>query len=148
MSFKKFWIKNSQLVFWDKKPKKVLKKKNKNYVEWFPDGKLNIFHNCININILKGLGNKIAIYNINKNKKITSYTYNDLARIINNFSDYLIKSLKKKINQKTVIIHGSASLETSVAMMTCAKVGIHFSVIFEDLAPEAISKRIDLIKPK
>ena len=32
-------------------------------------------------------------------------------------------------------------------MLSCAKLGIHFSVIFEDLAPEAISKRIDLIKP-
>ena len=97
---------------------------------------------------MKGLGNKIAIYNINKNKQISSYTYNDLARIINNYSNYLIKLLKNKIKQKTVIIHGSASLETSIAMMSCAKLGIHFSVIFEDLAPEAISKRIDLIKPK
>jgi len=148
MSFKKFWLKTSQLVFWDYKPKKALKKKNKHYVEWFPDGKLNIFHNCININILRGLGNKIAIYNVSKEKKITSHTYNDLSKIINNFSSYLIKVLKNKIKQKTVIIHGSASLETSVAMMSCAKLGIHFSVIFEDLAPEAISKRIDLIKPK
>ena len=32
-------------------------------------------------------------------------------------------------------------------MLTCAKLGIHFSVIFEDLAPEAISKRIALLKP-
>ena len=32
-------------------------------------------------------------------------------------------------------------------MLSCAKLGIHFSVIFEDLAPEAISKRIDLLKP-
>ena len=62
MLFKKFWLKTSQLVFWDNKPQKALKKKNKHYVEWFPDGKLNIFHNCININILRGLGNKIAIY--------------------------------------------------------------------------------------
>ena len=43
MSFKKIWLKTSKLVFWDNKPKKILKKKNKNYVEWFPDGKLNIF---------------------------------------------------------------------------------------------------------
>ena len=72
MLFKKFWLKTSQLVFWDNKPQKALKKKNKHYVEWFPDGKLNIFHNCIDINILRGLGNKIAIYNVSKEKKITS----------------------------------------------------------------------------
>ena len=68
--------------------------------------------------------------------------------MIHNFSDYLSKKLKKNIGSTTVIIHGSASRETAVVMMSCAKLGIHFSVIFEDLAPEAISKRIDLIKPK
>ena len=68
--------------------------------------------------------------------------------MIHNFSDYLSKKLKKNIGSTTVIINGSASLETEFVMMSCAKLGIHFSVIFEDLAPEAISKRIDLIKPK
>jgi acyl-coenzyme A synthetase/AMP-(fatty) acid ligase len=32
-------------------------------------------------------------------------------------------------------------------MLSCAKLGIHFSVLFEDLASEAISKRILLLKP-
>ena len=55
--------------------------------------------------------------------------------------------LKHKLNNTKIIIHGSASIETTVTMMACAKLGLHFSVIFEDLAPEAISKRIKLIKP-
>ena len=45
------------------------------------------------------------------------------------------------------MIHASASLESSVAMLSCAKLGIHFSVIFEDLAPEAISTRVSIFKP-
>ena len=67
--------------------------------------------------------------------------------MIHNFSDYLSKKLKKHW-----LYYGNypwfGVSETAVVMMSCAKLGIHFSVIFEDLAPEAISKRIDLIKPK
>ncbi len=147
MSFKKFWLKTSKLIFWKKEPIKVFKKKNKNYIDWFPDGKLNIFFNCITINLRKGYGKKIAIYNVDKEKKITNFSYNDVSKIANNFSDFLSKKIKKDLERKTVIIHGSASLETAVAMLSCSKLGIHFSVIFEDLAPEAILKRVKLIKP-
>ena len=41
------------------------------------------------------------------------------------------------------MIHASASLESAISMLSCTKLGIHFSVIFEDLAPEAISKRME-----
>ena len=148
MTLKKFWLKTSRLVLWGKKPKIAFTRKNGNYLTWYDDGKINIFQNCIEANLSSGLKNKIAIYNINKEKKISSFTFQELSNMIHNFSDYLSKKLKKNISSTTVIIHGSASLETAVAMMSCAKLGIHFSVIFEDLAPEAISKRIDLIKPK
>ena len=45
------------------------------------------------------------------------------------------------------MIHSSASIESATAMLSCAKLGIHFSVVFEDLSGEAISKRISLLKP-
>ena len=32
-------------------------------------------------------------------------------------------------------------------MLSCAKLGIHFAVLFEDLASEAVKKRIELLKP-
>ncbi len=147
MSIRKFWLKTSQMIIWDKKPKIAFRKKNGNYIDWFPDGKLNIFNNCITNNLKSKTRNKVAIYNVNKNKEITSFSYQSLNNIINNFSKKLITILNNNIKNSKVIIHGSASLETAVSMLACAKLGIHFSVIFEDLAPEAILKRIDLIRP-
>ena len=114
-----------------KKPKIAFTRRNGNYVSWYDDGKINIFQNCIEANLSSGLKNKIAIYNINKEKKITSFTFQELSNMIHNFSDYLSKKLKKNIGSTTVIIHGSASLETAVVMMSCAKLGIHFSVILK-----------------
>ena len=46
------------------------------------------------------------------------------------------------------MIHGSASIETSISMFSCAKLGITHTVIFEELQSEAILKRIKLLKPQ
>ena len=36
---------------------------------------------------------------------------------------------------------------SAISMLSCAKLGIHFSVVFEDLAEHAIEKRIRIFKP-
>ncbi len=148
MKLKEYWLKQSKKVHWYKKPKITLTKKKNNYVDWFPDGKINIFYNCITKNIELGLGKKIAIYFVNREKKIQSFSYYDLEKKINIFCDLLLKNLKRKKTSKAkIMIHASASIESAISMLSCAKLGIHFSVIFEDLAPAAINKRISLIKP-
>jgi len=148
MKIDNFWLDQSSLLQWHKKPSLAYQKKKNNYVDWYPDGKINIFDNCVSRNIELGLGKKIALYCINRNKQIKSYTYDSLDKRVNSFSSTLAKKLKnKKISTCKVMIHASASIESSVAMLSCAKLGIHFSVIFEDLAPEAISTRMSLFKP-
>ena len=148
MTIQNFWLKQSKLIHWHKKPSFAFKKKNNNFVEWYPDGKVNIFYNCVTKNLELNLGKKIAIYFVNENKEIKSYTYEELNENVNIFSNKILHILKnQKISKSKVIIHSSASIEATISMLTCAKLGIHFSVIFEDLAPEAISKRIALLKP-
>ena len=62
MTIKNFWLKQSNLIDWHFQPTIIYKKKSNNHIDWYPNGKLNIFHNCITKNINKGLGKKIAIY--------------------------------------------------------------------------------------
>jgi len=148
MKIDNFWLRQSNLLKWYQKPSFAYLKKKNNYVDWYPDGKINIFDNCISKNIELGLGKKIAIHCINKNKQIKSYTYDEVNRKVNLFSKILISQLNNKnLSLCRVMIHASASIESSISMLSCTKLGIHFSVIFEDLAPEAISKRISLFKP-
>ena len=143
-----FWLKQANLLQWHQNPSFSYKKKKDNHVDWYPDGKINIFDNCITENIKLGLGKKIAIYCVNKDKQTKSYTYDAINEKVDSFSDILIKHTKsEKLHSTRVMIHASASIESAVSMLSCAKLGIHFSVIFEDLAPEAISKRISLFKP-
>ena len=71
MNINQFWLKQSNLFSWNKKPSIAFKKKKNNFVEWYPDGKINYYYNCITKNIESGLGNKIAIHTVTKEKKFS-----------------------------------------------------------------------------
>lgn len=146
MNFKKYWLTQIKLIKWIKKPKIALLQKKKNYFTWFPDGKLNIYSNCVEQHLQGKTKNKIAIYFVDKDNKISSLTYKELDIQINKFCSYLNKSKRNKRITR-VMIHASSSKWSAVSMLACAKLGIHFSVVFEDLAKEAIEKRIKIFKP-
>ncbi len=147
MNFRKYWLAQSKLIKWSRKPKIALKQKRNNYFSWFPDGKLNIYSSCVERHLKGRTKNKIAIFFVNKDKKINSLTYRELDSQISKFCSYLLKSVKKK-RIKRVMIHASSTEWSAISMLSCAKLGIHFSVIFEDLAKEAIEKRVKIFKPE
>ena len=65
---------------------------------------------------------------INKKKQLKSYTYVEMNEKINSFSNILINELKhKKLFSCKVMIHASASIESAISMLSCAKLGILFS---------------------
>tara|TARA_Y100000591_G_scaffold330135_1_gene360307 strand:- start:1656 stop:3392 length:1737 start_codon:yes stop_codon:yes gene_type:complete len=144
----KNWLDYAKKIQWSKFPKKVVKKKFNNRYDWFCDGKLNIYENCIENNIQNGYGDKNCIICINETGNVTSYTYNQIKSLVINFSNFLTYK-KKQINKNKirVMIHSSSSVESAVSMLACAKLGIVFCVIFEDLEKIAILKRIKLFKP-
>ena len=136
-------IKESNKLKWFKKPTTaILKKKNKN--TWFSDGLFNVYENCVTNNLRKNLKNKTAIICIDKNKRAKQFTYQEIDEKVNDFCIYL-KSLNQNI--KTALIHSSASITSVISMLSFSKLGIHFSVVFEDLPIEAINIRIGLLKP-
>ena len=145
-NFLSYWELKSTIIQWYKKPKKILNynKKKKRFC-WYKDGQTNIYHNCVENN-LYNFGNKCAIKYIDKNNKITEVTYSQLFNLVENFSFILKKKTKKK-NKIKVAIHASASLEAAVSMLACCKLGIEFTVIFQNLPPESILARLNIFKP-
>ena len=75
MNFEQYWLKQTKLIKWIKKPKVALEREKNNYFTWFPDGKLNIYSNCIEQHLNNKTKNKIAIYFVDKDNKISSLTY-------------------------------------------------------------------------
>ncbi len=141
--FIKYWKNKKNLVRWKKPPKKTYSFKNLKHT-WYEDGLLNVSHNCLDTNINLGLSDKVAIYYFDKNKKFHSVTYEELIELVSNCSLFL-KDKIKNIKKPKIIIYGSASLETSILMLSCARLGIHFSVIFQDLSYEAVKIRSKLL---
>lgn len=142
-----YWLKYAKKLQWSKFPTKICVKKENNY-SWFSDGKLNIYYNCITKNILNGFGKKDAIITVDQKHNIKKFSYKDIDILVKNFcirlEKYRNKLKKKKIR---VMIHSSASVDSTVAILSCAKMGYHFSVIFEDLEEVAIENRIKLFSP-
>jgi hypothetical protein len=83
-----FWYNQSKKIEWVKFPNQVLKK-SKNKFIWFPDGKLNVYDNCITKNLEL---NKSAIITIDKKKNLNHYSYSDVDSLV----DKLINFLKEK----------------------------------------------------
>jgi acetyl-CoA synthetase len=141
--FIKYWENKKNLVIWKRKPKKIYSlRAGKHY--WYEDGLINASYNSLDININLGLGDKVAIYYFDKNKNLQSITYKELLKFVSNCSLFL-KDKIKNIKKPKIIIYGSASLETSIAMLSCARMGIHFSVIFQDLSYDAVKIRSKLL---
>ena len=143
INLKEYWQRQSKILIWQKKPSTVFIKKN-NRLKWFPDGKLNVYENCIS----NKLENKkeILIF-VDKFNNITKLSAKEVDRKVNILSRTIIKILGKNFRKKKVIIHSSASLLSTISILSCCKLGIHFSVLFEDLEEEAILNRVNLLKP-
>ena len=142
-SISNFWIKKISQLVWKKKPK-IAVRLNKRKYEWFYDGTINIAENLIKQNKDKGLGKKSALIYLKENDEEFSISYDQLDIMVNNFSNFL-KSQNK--GNKPVFIHGSASIETSISMISSALLGTKHCVIFEELEGLAIEKRLKIIKP-
>ena len=141
---KSYWKKIASNVIWQKYPKKILKWQKNRYF-WFPDGRINIAENCL-LNSKNKEKKKNAIVFIDKNKNISKLNYFDLANKVNHFSNYL-RLITKNKTIKNVVIHSSANKISAIAMLSLSKLGIHFSVIFDDLPNNAIYERLKLINP-
>ena len=143
ISFRNFWLKEAHNIKWLHNPKKVLDKHD-NKLVWFNDGKINAFDTCIEQNLASNK-NKICINYYDKNRKLNQYSYAEVSDYVKKFSFQIKKTFKqKKINN--AIIYGSASIETSIAIFACAQLGIHFSVIFQDLSFDAVKLRTKILK--
>ena len=144
-NFHKYYLYQSLKINWGKKPSNSVNLKKGNKFEWFPDGKLNLYQNCVSDH-LKLFKKKFAIISIDKNNIIKKYTYAELDNLVSKMSEYIFLKKKNKKNFN-VMIHASASIESAVLMLACAKIGVHFSVIFEELQRDGIINRIKLFNP-
>ncbi len=134
-----FWAKQArEQLHWFKPFTKTLEW-NEPFAKWFYDGETNASYNCLDANIDRGLGDKVAIYFEGEPGDTRVLTYRDLHREVCRFTNGLKKLGVKKGD--VVSIYMPMVPELSIAMLACARLGAVHSVIFGGFSAEAIADR-------
>lgn len=108
---------------------------------WFVRGQLNMSYNCLDLHIINGNGNNVAIiYESPVTQTITKITYKELFQRVNQFSAGLLKIGISKGDRS--VIYMSNSIECVIAMLSCARLGVTHSVVFGGFAANELATRI------
>jgi acetyl-CoA synthetase len=129
-----------EFVTWKTPFTKGLDTSNAPFFKWFEDGTLNVSYNCLDRNVERGLGDKVAIIFEADDGKVTKATYSDLlARTCQMANALKARGVKKG---DRVVIYMSMSIEGVVAMQACARIGAIHSVVFGGFSAQSVRDRV------
>jgi acetyl-CoA synthetase len=128
-------------VTWKTPFKQVLEESKAPFFTWFADGTLNVSHNCLDVPIARGNGDKVAIIFEADDGAVTRVTYQDLLARVCRFANAL-KGLGIGKGDR-VIIYLPMSIEGVVAMQACARIGATHSVVFGGFSAQSLRDRIN-----
>ena len=142
-----FWAEEARNLHWFKPWTQVLDESRKPFFQWFVGGKTNLAYNCLDAQIAKGLGEKVAIVfegeptADGKASEVRRLTYRELHRGVCRFANVL-KSMGLRKGD-TVAIYMPMVPELAMAVLACARVGVVHSVVFGGFSAESIRDRVN-----
>ena len=137
-----FWGKRAkELIDWQTPFTQVLDESNAPFFKWFADGKLNVSYNCLDRQVKKGLGDKVALIFEGDKGDIAKVTYSDLLTRVSKFANALKAQGVKKGDR--VVIYLPMSIEGVVAMQACARIGATHSIVFGGFSAQSLADRIN-----
>jgi len=139
--FNGFWARLArENLSWNKPFSQVLDESNAPFYKWFADGHLNASYNCLDVQIDRGHGDKVAIVFEADDGKVTRITYRELHARVCQLANG-IKALGYKKGERA-IIYMPMSIEAVVAMQACARLGITHSVVFGGFSAKSVQERV------
>ncbi|MCV2420795.1 acetate--CoA ligase [Paucibacter sp. DJ2R-2] len=129
-----------EFVSWQTPFTKVLNDSEAPFFKWFEDGRLNVSYNCLDRNVERGLGNKVAIIFEADDGAVTKVTYSELLAKTAQLANVLKSRGVKKGDR--VVIYMSMSVEGVAAMQACARIGATHSVVFGGFSAQSLRDRV------
>ncbi|MES2960229.1 MAG: acetate--CoA ligase [Pseudomonadota bacterium] len=129
-----------EVVTWKTPFSKGLNRDNAPFFKWFEDGTLNVSYNCLDRNVERGLGDKVAIIFEADDGAVTKVTYGELLAKVCQFANALKARGVKKGDR--VLIYMSMSVEGVAAMQACARIGAIHSVVFGGFSAQSVRDRV------
>jgi acetyl-CoA synthetase len=129
-------------LFWFKPWLKVNREEfAKGELEWFIGGKTNISYNCLDYQIAKGKGDKVAIlFQGEPEDDVVKLTYKEMLKLVSRFANVLKKKGVRKGDR--VAIYLPMIWQLPVAMLACARIGAIHTIVFGGFSAEALRDRI------
>ncbi|MBM7026757.1 AMP-binding protein, partial [Clavibacter zhangzhiyongii] len=137
-----FWADRArELVSWETPFETVLDWSDAPVARWFPEGRLNVAHNCLDRHVLAGLGDRVALHWEGEPGDTRDLTYAELTaevkRAANALADLGV------VAGDRVAIYLPMIPEAVVAMLAVARIGAVHSVVFGGFSAESLRARID-----
>jgi acetyl-CoA synthetase len=111
------------------------------FAKWFEGGTTNLAYNALDLQIERGLGNKVAFFWEGEPGDRRVLTYADLLREVNRFANAL--KAQGIVKGDRVAIYLPLVPEAIVAMLACARIGATHSVVFGGFSANALADRIN-----
>ena len=136
-----FWAKRAkELLSWQTPFTKTLDESNAPTYGWFVDGKLNASYNCLDRQVERGLGDKVAIIFEADDGQVTKVTYKELLSRVSKIANAL-KELGVQKGDR-VIIYMPMTIDGIATMQACARIGATHSVVFGGFSAQSLRDRI------
>jgi acetyl-CoA synthetase len=111
------------------------------HVRWFVGGQTNLAYNCLDLQIERGRGNKVALHWEGEPGDRRTLTYQELLLEVERFANVLKSRGVAKGDR--VAIYLPMIPEAAVAMLACARIGAPHSVVFGGFSAQALADRIN-----
>ena len=142
-----FWLEAAKAVSWTQPPTRALEASRPPFYRWFPDGRLNVAHNCLDRHVEAGRGDQDAlIYDSPMTGKKERFTYRQLTQRVARLAGGL-RSLGVGKGDR-VLIYMPMVPEAVISMLACARIGAIHGVVFGGFAAPELATRINDAKPK
>ncbi len=137
-----FWGNVAKELYWFKPWLKVNREEfAKGEVEWFIGGKTNISYNCLDYQVEKGKGDKVAIlFQGEPEDDVVKLTYKEMLSMVSKFANVLKKKGVRKGDR--VAIYLPMIWQLPVVMLACARIGAVHTIVFGGFSAEALRDRI------
>ena len=137
-----FWANIAKELHWFKPWLKVNREEfAKGEVEWFIGGKTNISYNCLDYQVEKGKGDKVAIlFQGEPEDDVVKLTYKEMLSLVSKFANVLKKKGVRKGDR--IAIYLPMIWQLPVAMLACARIGAVHTIVFGGFSAEALRDRI------
>jgi propionyl-CoA synthetase len=142
-----YWAAKAGAIDWTSAPRRTFDADAGPYGAWFPDGELNVSHNCLDRHIDAGHGDQAAlVWDSAMTKSTISYTYRALRDRVAKFAGALAGLGVTRGDR--VVIYMPMVPEAAVAMLACARLGAIHSVVFGGFAAPELASRVVATDPK